>query len=160
MRVTALLCTRNGRSRDFRQKNAMVWGHFPSDPLLGLLWPLASQMPLSSSLLPVGSQMASTQERKPKQSIDVLQPERRPKQVGPKVPKLSPKTAQKQSKVDKRMVLELVLKKFRKMMKKTCPRKLKNSGFALEGCIFQGLQYLQKVVKHTPDIVSNDPQIN
>ena len=45
VRVTTLPCTRNGRSRHFRQKNTMVLAHFPSDPPPGLLWHLASQMP-------------------------------------------------------------------------------------------------------------------
>ena len=60
VRVRSLPCTRNGRSRHFRQKNTMVLGHFPSDPLLGLLWPRclpdASQM--SPRCLPDASQMS------------------------------------------------------------------------------------------------------
>ena len=50
VRVRSLPCTRNGRSRHFRQKNTYVLAQFPSDPLPGLLWarclPDASQMPL------------------------------------------------------------------------------------------------------------------
>ena len=50
VRVRSLSCTRNGRSRHFRQKNTYVLAQFPSDPLPGLLWPRclpdASQMPL------------------------------------------------------------------------------------------------------------------
>ena len=67
VRVRSLLCTRNGRSRHFRQKNTYVLAQFPSDPLPGLLWPRclpdssqmsprclshASQMPPDASQMP------------------------------------------------------------------------------------------------------------
>ena len=59
VRVRSLSCTRNGRSRHFRQKNTYVLAQFPSDPLPGLLWPRclpdASQM--SPRCLPEASQM-------------------------------------------------------------------------------------------------------
>ena len=59
VRVRSLSCTRNGRSRHFRQKNTYVLAQFPSDPLPGLLWPRclpdASQM--SPRCLPDASQM-------------------------------------------------------------------------------------------------------
>ena len=59
VRVRTLPCTRNGRSRNFRQKNTYVLAQFPSDPLPGLLWPRclpdASQM--SPRCLPDASQM-------------------------------------------------------------------------------------------------------
>ena len=59
VRVRSLSCTRNARSRHFRQKNTYVLAQFPSDPLPGLLWPRclpdASQM--SPRCLPDASQM-------------------------------------------------------------------------------------------------------
>ena len=39
VRVRSLSCTRNARSRHFRQKNKYVLAQFPSDSLPGLLWP-------------------------------------------------------------------------------------------------------------------------
>ena len=92
VRVRSLSCTRNTRSRHFRQKNTYVLAQFPSDPLPGLLWPRclpdasqmsprclpdASQMPLrclsdASQMPPDASQSSQSPEssREPKRAPD------------------------------------------------------------------------------------------
>ena len=59
VRVRSLSCTRNGRSRHFRQKNTYVLAQFPSDPLPGLLWPrcLPDASQRSPRCFPDASQM-------------------------------------------------------------------------------------------------------
>ena len=148
VRVRSLSCTRNGRSRHFRQKNTYVLAQFPSDPLPGLLWPRclpdASQM--SPRCLPDASQFPpspgcvqdSPDPGAQRKNIFWLfcDLKKWPSKVEPKVSKWSPQLTKNRSKIDKMLALEPVLKKRWKNDEKPCLWILKNSGFAWQGLHF------------------------